>query len=367
MGKNNHLLIVDDEKRVLQSLERVLRDDDYRIFTATSGKEGLAVLSEEEIGVVVSDLMMPEMDGMQFLEAASKINPDAVQILLTGQASLDTAVNAINRLGLFCFIVKPWKNQIIKSDIFRAFEKYRLLSENKRLYQITVEQNQELAEWNENLEERVKIRTQLLEEAVGETINTLARIAESKDNDSEGHIYRVGNLVLDLCRHLALPDEEAEKISQFSLVHDIGKINVNDRVLGKEPPLTAEETEEIQAHTMAGEALLGVKSFYQTGREIARSHHENWDGSGYPDGLAGREIPLAARIVAVVDTFDCLTRDNDGTRKNKAALLEALKTIRALAGSRLDPDITETFLKMQINKFAPKKENKRPKETAVTL
>ncbi len=364
MEKNNSLLIVDDEKNVLHSLARVLRDEEYRIFTATSGKEGLAVLREEEIGVVISDLMMPEMDGMQFLEAASQINPDAIQILLTGQASLDTAVNAINRLGLFCFIVKPWKNQIIKSDVFRAFERYRLLSENKRLYQITVEQNQELAEWNENLEERVKIRTQLLEEAVGETIDTLARVTESRDNDSEGHIYRVGNLVFDLCKHLNMPQEEAEKISQFSRVHDIGKIVVSDRTLKKEPPLTAKETAELQYHTIAGEALLGVKSFYQTGREIARGHHENWDGSGYPDGLAGREIPLAARIVAVVDTFDCLTRDN-GTRKSKAAILEALKTIRSLAGSRLDPDITETFVKMQVNRFAPKKVNNRPKKMAV--
>ncbi|MEW6080048.1 MAG: HD domain-containing phosphohydrolase [Thermodesulfobacteriota bacterium] len=353
MDNQSGLLIVDDEKNILASLNRVLQNEGYPIFTATSGKEGLEILTHENIGVVASDLMMPEMDGVKFLEKVSEIKPDTVQILLTGNASLDIAIEVINRLGLFCFIVKPWKTEMLKSDISRAFDRYRLVSENKRLYRLTVEQNTQLADLNQTLEERVKIRTHLLEEAVDETIFIMARIAEKKDNQAEGHIYRVSTIAFDLCKELGLSDEEAQKISLFSLVHDIGKAAVSDAILKKTDPLTDKERKKFQSHTLAGEEMMGVKPFYQIARQIARSHHEHWDGSGYPDQLRGKDIPLAARIVAVVHEFDALI--HSGATKGKPAVFEAIKEIRLLSGIKFDPKIVETFIRMQIARLSQQK------------
>ncbi len=364
--KSHNLLIVDDEKNVLNSLKRLLQKEGYRIFTAASGKEGLEIIKRETIGVVISDLMMPEMDGVAFLENASEINPDAIQILLTGYASLNTAVEAINRLGLFGFIVKPWKNDVIKSDIGRAFDKFQLIRENKRLYRLTMEQNSKLADWNETLEDRVKNRTQLLEEAIDETIFILAQIAEAKDHDADdGHIYRVRILVFDLCKALQMNDEEADRISKFSMIHDLGKVNVNDAVLNKQFPLTKTERQELQSHTVAGEALLGVKPFYQTAREIVRGHHENWDGTGYPDRLQQKEIPLAARIVAVADAFDILTHGKK--KQDRPTLVKALKTIGADAGRKFDPKIAEVFIKLQTKRISRKKQKTGPEARAANF
>jgi response regulator RpfG family c-di-GMP phosphodiesterase len=357
MEKNTGILIVDDEKNILSSLKRLLQNEGYQIFIALSGMEGLEILKREKIGVVASDLMMPEMDGVTFLDKASEITPDAVLMLLTGHATLDNAVNAINRLGLFSFIIKPWKSEVIKSDFSRAFDKYNLVVDNKRLHDLTMEQNKKLAEWTETLEERVKIRTLLLEEAVGDTISILARIAESKDNTPEGHIYRVSNMVFELSKKLGLSDDDSERISQFSMLHDIGKVIVKDDILIKERdgiPLTSGELKHSRNHTILGEELLGVKPFYQIGRQIARSHHENWDGSGYPDGLALEEIPLAARIVAVVDMFDQLAYNKKYT---KTTAVEALKTIRNLSGVNFDPSVVESFIRMKCSHLNHKRQS----------
>ena len=362
MDTHSGLLIVDDEKNILHTLQRLLQNEGYPIFTAESGKDGLEILAKENIGVVASDLMMPEMNGVKFLEKVSEVKPDAVQILLTGHASLDVAIEVINRLGLFCFIVKPWKTEILKSDICRAFEQFRLVSENKRLYRLTVEQNTQLADLNQTLEERVKIRTQLLEEAVDETIFILARIAEKKDNHVEGHIYRVSALVFDLCKELGMNDEDSQKISLFSLVHDIGNVTVKEAVLNKTDPLTDKERKKFQSHTLAGEEILGVKPFYQTARQIARSHHEYWDGSGYPDQLRRRDIPLAARIVTIADEFDSLV--HGGTTKGKAAVFEALTEIRLSSGIKFDPKVTEAFIRMQSARLKQQKQREARKALA---
>ncbi len=345
MDKNNKLLIVDDEETILSALKRLLQKEDYEVFTAGSGPEGLDILQREAIGVVISDLMMPEMDGLTFLGKAAWVNPDLVKILLTGHASLDAAIEAINSLGLFGFVVKPWNNLVLISDIHRAFEKYNLVAENKRLAELTRQQNRELKKINESLEEKVQNRTQLLDEAVEECILMLARAAEAKDDGAEGHVHRIYSQVFELCKEMAIPDEETVKISRFSMVHDIGKLTISDDIVNKRTGLTEDEEKIKQSHTTAGETMLGVKPFYKTAREIARSHHEKWDGSGYPDGLQAEEIPLPARIVAVVDTFETFSHKKpyrDAWNKQQAR-----KEMKKIAGTKLDPRIVETFLAMQ--------------------
>lgn len=339
---NQSLLIVDDEPNVISSLKRQLRHEGYTLFSASSGAAGLDLLKKHDIGVVVSDQMMPEMDGVTFLELARQYNPDIIRILLTGYASLKNAMDAINRSRIFEYLTKPWSDQTLKGTIARAFEHYNLIKENKRLQKLVQKQNEELKFVNTNLEGLVDKRTSQLKEAVNEGVIMLAMAAEAKDDDTGDHINRIRKQSRNICLNIGMSPEETEQISFFSIMHDVGKIHIPDNILKKPGPLTPDEWAVMKTHCISGEKILGNKPFYKTAREIARSHHERWDGSGYPDGLTGDSIPLAARIVTVADVFDALTH----ARPYKPAwpLEKAVAEMKMHSGKMFDPEILEVFL-----------------------
>lgn len=344
---NRTLLIVDDEQNVISSLKRQLRRDGYTIFSANSGKKGLWLLNEKDIGVVLSDWMMPEMDGITFLEAVKQHQPDVVCMLLTGNGSLNNAMEAVNRLQIFGYLTKPCSAEQLIGTIAKAFQHYNLIAENKRLQQLTQTQNQQLNLVNETLEDLVHKRTVQLEEAVREGIVMLAMAAEAKDDDTGDHLHRIQSLTRKICIGLKISSEESEQISFFSIMHDVGKIHIPDRILKKPGPLTDKEWGLMRTHSAAGEKILGNKPFYQTAREIARSHHERWDGNGYPDGLMGETIPLSARIVAVADVFDALTHERP--YKSAWTVEAALKEMKTLSGKVFDPKVLSTFIRMHAN------------------
>ena len=341
---NRSLLIVDDEQNTISSLERQLRHESYFIYSANSGEAGLGLLKENDIGVVLSDLMMPEMDGITFLETVKQIKPDVVRILLTAHGTLENAMDGINRSRIFGYLTKPWSVEALSGTIEGAFQHYNLVQENKRLQRLTEEQNKQLNIVNENLENLVHERTLELEEAVQEGVVMLALAAEAKDDDTGEHIYRIQRNTRDICTALGMSSKKSEQIAFFSIMHDIGKIHIPDSILQKPGPLTVEEWVVMQAHCIAGEKILGNKPFYQTAREIARSHHEHWDGNGYPDGLKGDSISLPARIVTVADVFDALT--NERSYKKAWPLEKALAEMKMLSGKIFDPEIVEAFLKI---------------------
>ncbi|MBU0965273.1 MAG: response regulator [Proteobacteria bacterium] len=339
---NKSLLLVDDEANVLKSLCRELSPAGYRLLTAASAKEGLEIVKGQDIGVVLSDMSMPEMDGITFLEAVASISEDTVRILLTAYGSHESAISAINRSHIFGYLTKPWAAENLHATLAKAFDYANLMRENKRLLLLTNNQNEQLRFINENLEIIVQQRTIQLEEAVNEGIEMLALAAEAKDDVTGEHIYRIRDLTLKICFSLGMMEKEAEQISFFSVIHDIGKINIPDNILKKEGPLTDEEWQIMQTHTLAGEKILGHKPFYLTARVIARAHHEKWDGSGYPDGLHGEEIPLPARIVAVADVFDSLTHARSYKEKWPAEkALEYMETQRAI---HFDPEVLSAFM-----------------------
>jgi len=341
---NNNLLIVDDEQNVLSSLKRQLRHEGYTIYSATRGKAGLDILQRHDIGVILSDQMMPEMDGVTFLEAAKKHKPDVPRLILTGHSGLENAIAAINNCQIFGYLTKPWSPEALKETLSRAFEHYNLLMENKRLQKLTDEQNQALKGFNANLEDLVQKRTMQLEEAVREGIIMLAMAAEAKDDNTGEHIYRIRDLTYDICRGLSISPEESEQISFFSMMHDVGKIHIPDSILKKQGKLTEQEWSIMKKHTIAGEKILGNKPFYQTAREIARSHHEHWDGNGYPDGLKEEAIPLVARIVTVADVFDSLTHRRP--YKKAWPVEKALAEMKTLSGRLFDPEILKVFFNL---------------------
>ncbi len=340
---NKTLLIVDDELNVLSSLKRELRHD-YVICSATSGKKGLCLLKEHDVGVVISDQMMPEMDGVTFLELVKIQKPDVVRILLTGYASMKNAVDAINHSNVFEYLTKPWKNMALKESLNRAFEHYNLITENRRLEKQVHDQNAQLKLINKNLDELVKQRTFQLDQAVKEGIVMLAIAAEAKDDDTGNHVNRIKDMTCEICSGFGMNEKESEEIGCFSIMHDVGKIHVPDDILKKPGRLTDDEWIIMKYHTIAGEKILGTQPFYQTAREIARWHHERWDGTGYPDGLKGEEIPLPARIVTVADIFDALIHK----RPYKPAWPKekAVEEMKKQSGKIFDPTILKVFLKI---------------------
>jgi len=343
---NRSLLIVDDEPNVINSLKRQLRREGYEIYSAQSGEAGLDLLKNHNPAVVLSDQMMPEIDGIAFLASVKEVKPDAVRILLTGYGTLESAMAAIKHSQIFEYLTKPWSGAGIKQTISRAFEHYDLVAENRRLHKITHEQNKQLTFMNEHLENLVQERTLQFEKAMHEGIIMLAAAAEARDDDTGGHIRRVRALTHDICRGLGMPPEECKKIGFFSIMHDVGKIHISDSILKKPGPLSAEEWAIMQTHTIIGEKILGNRDFYRTAREIARSHHEHWDGNGYPDRLMTNEIPLSARIVIVADVFDVLTHKR--AYKKALSVEEARSSMKSESGKLFDPEILDVFLDLKI-------------------
>lgn len=338
---NRNLLIVDDEPNIIKSLLRQLKKNGYHIFTAYSGREGLDIIKQQNIGVVMSDQMMPEMSGIQFLEQVKKQRPDIIRLLLTGYASLENTIDAINRSHIFGFLTKPWSFEGLNATLTRAFEHYDLLMENKRLHKLTDQQNKQLKIINTNLDSLVKERTSQLEDAINEGIIMLALAAEAKDNDTGEHVNRIRKMSEELCLKYGLSAVKAEEIGIASIMHDVGKIHVPDKILKKRGPLSEKEWEIMKQHTIAGEKILGNRPFYKTAREIARSHHERWDGTGYPDGLKGKKIPFAARVVSLANVYDALTHKR--VYKEAWSKEKTLSEMKSLSGKVFDPNLLELF------------------------
>jgi putative two-component system response regulator len=342
MMKNNTLLIVDDEENIINSLKRELKGEGYDIYSAGSAKEGLELLRGLDVGVLLSDRLMPGMDGVEFLNLVREQYPDVVRVLLTGHGSLQSAMDSINQARIFSYLTKPWSPEELKSAISSAFEHYNLLIENRHLQRLTREQNKSLSRMNAELERRVNERTRQLQESIREGVIMLAGAAEARDDYTGSHIYRIRELTQKIGKGMGLPPGEIEQVSFFSMMHDVGKIHIPDRILLKPGPLTDEEFEVMKKHTLIGEKILGKRPFYATAREIARSHHEHWDGTGYPDGLKGEAIPLPARIVAIADVFDALTHDRH--YKKAWPVATAINDMRLLSGRQFDPDVMGAFL-----------------------
>jgi putative two-component system response regulator len=341
LAQDKVLLIVDDDPKVVKSIVRSLHGEKIEIATANSGREAMDIIRTNRVGVVLSDQKMPEMDGVSFLSQVRAHDPLIVRLLLTGYASIDNAMDAIKRSQIFAYLTKPWEPDELKGTLHRAFEHHFLSEENQRLQKLTQQQNRQLRQLNSTLEMRVEERTHQLAAAVREGILMLSLAAEARDNITGNHIRRIQNFSYRISLALGLSETESDRIGFFSMMHDVGKIHISDNILNKNGALTQEERRIMQTHTTAGEKILGQSPYYEVARQIARSHHEWVDGSGYPDGLKGNAIPLSARIVAVADVFDALT----SARPYKEAwpVDRALTEINRLAGRQFDPNVVDAF------------------------
>ncbi|MBW7900356.1 MAG: response regulator [Rhodocyclaceae bacterium] len=329
------ILVVDDQPGNVRLLEVFLTEAGYRrVEGITDPTLVLESLDREPADLILLDMRMPVLDGLGVLTLLrDAIHHEGLQVIvLTAQTERETRLAALER-GARDYLVKPFDNEEVLFRIHNALE-------TRFLYQ---DRENEA----ERLEALVDERTQMLVETQFELVRCLARAGEFRDNDTGSHILRVSLGCHMLAQAAGLPRKEIELIRYASMMHDIGKIGVSDRVLLKPARLTPEEFEHMKTHCAVGVEILGDYDADVTrmARDIALTHHERWDGTGYPRGLKGEEIPITGRITAIIDVYDALI----STRPYKQALSvdEALGMIRDGSGHQFDPALVDRFFAIQ--------------------
>ena len=350
------LLCVDDEPNILASLRRVFRASGYRVLTAESAARGLDILEQEQVNVVISDMRMPEMDGARFLALVRSKWPATLRMLLTGYSDVHSIQDAINSGEIYRYITKPWEDQDLLLLVRHAFERSALESEKKRLEEITLRQNDELRMLNQSLEAKVEARTRLLkvehEAAVTAnnklkhnfvtTIKIFSSMIELRAHSLPGHARMVADLARRIAVHMALDAKETQDIFIAALLHDIGKVGFSDLLLTT--PLTllhGESLGQFRKHPQHAEELLMPLEELQGSANLIRHHLERFDGNGFPDGIAGLEIPLGARILAVASDYYNLQHGAMVQRHLRAD--EARSLITSASGKRYDPHVVAAF------------------------
>lgn len=323
------ILVVDDEPYVVEVLCRWLESEAYSCDRAGSAEEALDSLGREPFELVVSDIGMPGMSGLELLIEIGQRYPSVAVLMQTAVDDRGTAIAALHQ-GAFGYLIKPLEEQEVVIAVANALERRRL-----RLLE---------RDYRDALERAVRDRTQEVQRAREEISLLLVTISEFRDVDTGAHVRRMGLYAEALARALGWDDTVIEQLRLAAPMHDVGKIAVPDSILLKPGRLSRIEFEEIKRHADVGARILSGADLplLRLAREIARGHHERWDGTGYPDGLRGEDIPAAARLVAVVDVYDALT--NDRVYRDALEESEALELMHAGRGTHFDPHIFDAFV-----------------------
>src|SRR5262252_9115642 len=301
------ILIIDDEPNILSVLHSLLADD-YDCKAATSATEALEYLKEENYDLVLSDIMMPGMSGLELLEEISRLNRDTVVVLISGNLNIQSAIEAMRR-GAFDYVTKPFNLSDVETAVSRGLKHHRLLKANQQyehhLEDLVHLRTNELTIANSNLNTTLE-KLYLNYRA---TLRALAAALEARDVETKGHSERVVSYCLRLGKQIGLNDRDMVTLEHGALLHDIGKIGVPDGILLKRGALTEEEWLHMRRHVEYGAQIIRGIDFLEGATEIVAQHHERYNGTGYPSQLEGDDICLGARIFAVADAVDAMTSD----------------------------------------------------------
>lgn len=343
---DDKVLVIDDDESALRLIRRRLESNGYRnILTTALPSLGLELFQAAEPDLLILDLNMPEMDGNQVLQALGELHPEQLSrtpvIVLTGESIEENKMRVLS-LGARDFLSKPFDTAELLLRVHGNLEVRSLL--------------RKLEQHSEELDNKVRQRTAELERANLEIIQRLTAAAEYRDDDTGDHILRISGYCREVGEALGLSEEECCFLEKASPMHDVGKIGIPDAILLKPGKLTPQEWETMKTHTTVGANLLSGSNspLVRLAEIIALTHHEKWNGSGYPRGLRGTEIPISGRIVAVCDVFDALVSDRP--YKKAWELERALDVLKADSGSHFDPACVDAFFQRLPNILRIKEE-----------
>lgn len=341
--KRNRIIVLDDEERVRRVVGLQLEREGYEVSLSESGENVIEKLSHDNLyDLLISDIRMPGVDGYQVLKFAVENVPDMPVVMLTGVVDIETAV-AVMKAGAFDFLVKPVRRDDLMVSVKKALAYGRLVKYNRKL-------EVENRKYQLELEEEVNERTKELSEALAQlrvvhmdTVRILSGAIEENDPYIRGHGNRVRHMAHHMAQSLGYSPRELDMLDFGALLHDIGKISIDPIILNKPSSLTPDERKIVETHPLVGERIVSKVSYFAQIVSVIRWHHERWDGKGYPDGLKGEDIPVSARILGVVDSYDAMTSD----RAYRLALPtnRAIDVLHQEAGRQFESEMVEVFMR----------------------
>ncbi|NOV28779.1 HD domain-containing phosphohydrolase [Methylomonas sp. ZR1] len=352
-----NLLFVDDEPNVLKALRRLFRGAEYQVYMAESGADGLEILAQQPIDLIISDMRMPQMDGAEFLTRAAERWPNIVRILLTGYADIESTIAAVNKGKIYSYCSKPWEDNELKILVNNALEQKRLRDERRQLFDIINRQNQELKELNAGLEDKVEKRTEQLRKSLqmidqahdalkkqyADSVKVFAKTIEMRPGIKSGHAKYVAENAREVGRRLGMDAAELKDLVYAGLLLQIGKMSLPDSLLTQALlSMNSQQRKRYLNHALEGQTLLKGLEPLHNAAELIAAQYEHFDGSGQPLGWAGAEIPLGTRILTLVrDYINYLDGSITGTAMTTEQVKERLLSKKA---KDYDPRVVDTFL-----------------------
>ncbi len=334
--KPARILVVDDEPPVRTMIAAALESQGFHVELAGGVAEAFAALELSTFNMVLTDIVMQDASGIALLDRIHALQPNLPVVMVTAVHDIGVAIDAMRR-GAYDYLLKPFDRDQLLETVERALHHRRTLEQTESYHQ--------------SLEEVVRARTDMLRHAMEDlehsydvTLEALGDALDLKDSETEGHSKRVTAYAIALARAMGIPPDEVKIIARGAFLHDVGKMAIPDEILRKPGALTPEEREIMREHCSRGYQMLRKIPFLVGAAEIVFCHQEHFDGTGYPNGLRGREIPIGARIFAVADALDAITSD----RPYRAArdFDYAREEILRCSGSQFDPAVVEVFLKI---------------------
>jgi putative nucleotidyltransferase with HDIG domain len=341
------ILVVDDEEAIREVVSTLLQAQGYDCSTATDGRAAQAYLEQSSPDLVLTDMVMPEMDGIRLLEWLRQHDADVPVIIVTAMHDLATALEAIRR-GAYDYILKPFERDQLFLSVRRALQHRQLVVENRN--------------YQRNLEKLVEDRTgqlkgalEQLERSYDDTLEALGGALDLKDAETEGHCKRVTAFTIAIAKAMKVDPQQLPVIARAAFLHDIGKMAIPDNILRKPGPLDEAEKMVMRKHCEIGHNMVTRIPFLREAAEIVLSHQEYYDGTGYPRGLKHEEIPLGARIFAVADALDAMISDRP--YRKARSISHARAEISRCSGAQFDPKVVEVFLSLPDSLWLALKEN----------
>ena len=340
-GNGDRILIVDDESYIRSIMLRYFEEEGKECDASPNALDALDKIKDQHFSLVISDIIMPGMSGIELLREVKKQDPEMAFIMITGLMDINIAIDSLHT-GAFDFITKPFQLSSIRRAVDSALERRRLLMENRC--------------HREGLEQKIRERTSELNEALYDveesfkiTLEALVTALDAREHETRAHSQRVREYAMTLAKSLGLKHDDLLQTGRGALLHDVGKIGVRDSILLKPGKLNEEEWCEMKKHSQIGYNILQSIEFLSPAAEIVLCHQERWDGKGYPQRLAGEDIPLGARIFAIADTLDAMTSDRP--YRKALSFKTAWNEIRSCSGTQFDPRIVDAFLALPLESW----------------